>query len=298
MVSFNLLLSGKNYNKNTGELVYRLPSGVQFSGMECSLNTLSVYNSFWNVAAEYGNNTITIKIPIFSAANVYVMNTYVCVLPDGKYDFAGMNDAINNACLNAGLYLLDSSGKVVVFQQITDNRVTYSNELYTYYIPTAAQASALGMTNPGGLSILNSGNKQVCAQVVITQPNQQRLTGFGVGTYPPAPLESTAVTWSNTAAYTAYSTTTPEVNRVNGIVLGCNVIANQYTIPNSLLSLVPLTAKYGGSQTYSPPSPMWTACSATSIQELSIQFYDQDLNRLYLRDTELALTISFRDRAV
>jgi len=298
MVAFNLLLSGKNYIKSSGDLVYRLPSGVQCSGMECSLNTLSLYNSFWNVAAEYGNNTVTIKIPIFSAANVYVMNSYVCVLPDGKYDFSGLNDAINNFCLTAGLYLLDSSGRVVVFQQITDNRVTYSNELYTYFVPTASQATALSMTNPAGLAILNPGNKQVSAQVVITQPNQQRLTGFGVGTYPVAPIESTAVTWSNTAAYTAYSTTTPEVNRVNGIVLGCNIISNQYTIPNSLLCLVPLTAQYGGSQNYSPSSPMWTACSATSLQELSIQIYDQDLNRLYLRDTELALTISFRDRAV
>ena len=296
MPSFNLLLSSNAYNKSTGELVYRLPSGASFSGLECCINTMTMYNSFTNISSEYGNNTITLRYPIFTAANVYTMQSYVCTLATGHYSFEALNNALDDFCLKNGLYLVDSTGKIVVFQNITENPVTYKIELTTYYLPTSAQAAALGMSNPGGLAILNAGNKQVSAQVQVTLSDQQRLTGFAVGTYPPTGLESVAPTWSNTPAYTGFSSTTGEVNRVNAVTVACNCVQNPYSIPDSLLALVPVTSRYGAAFVFNPSNSMWSACPNTMLQEIKIQFYDQEMNRLYLVDSELSLTLSFRDR--
>lgn len=296
MVSFNLLLSSNNYNRSIGELVYRLPSGVSFSGMECCINTLSMYNSFPNISSEYANNTITLRYPIFTAANTYTMQSYVCTLATGNYSFEAINTALDDFCLKNNLYLVDSTGKIVVFQNITENPVTYKIELTTYYLPTSTQAAALGMSNPGGLAILNTGNKQVSAQVQVTLPQQQRLTGFPVGMYPPTPVESTGVTWSNAPAYTALSATTAEVNRVNAVTVSSNCVQSPYSIPNSLLALVPVTSRYGAAFVFNPSNSMWSQCPNTTLQEIRIQFYDQEMNRLFLVDSELSLTLSFRDR--
>lgn len=296
MPSFNLLLSSNTYNRSTGELVYRLPSGASFSGMECCINTMTMYNSFANISSEYGNNTITLRYPVFTAANVYTMQSYVCTLPTGHYSYEALNSAIDDFCLKSGLFMVDSTGKIVVFQNITENPITYKIELTTYYLPTSAQAAALGMTNSGGLAILNTGNKQVAAQVQVTLPNQQRLTGFGVGIYPPTVLESVSPTWSNAAAYSGFSTSTGEVNRINAVIVSSNSVQNPFSNPNSLLALVPVTSRYGGAFIFNPSNSMWSACPNTTLQEIKIQFYDQDMNRLYLVDSELSLTMSFRDR--
>lgn len=297
MSSYSLLLTSANYDRSTGTMNYRLPAGTSFTGMECALSSMSLYNSFFNVSRAIGNNQITLRYPIFTGSNTYTMTSFVCTLDDGFYTYDQINEALDNFCVQQGLYLLDQNGNPVTFQQVSVNSVTYYSNIRTYHLPTQAQVTAMGWTNPGGLALLNTGTQMVSPQLVITQAAMQYLTGFPPGSYPAAPVVSTATTWSNAAASSAVATQVPQINKVTCVVVAANVINNNISIPSSLLQLVPLTSRYGFVSQYAPGSLLYSSCMASTFQSIEIRFFDQNLEPLRPIDAEISLVLSFRTKA-
>ena len=293
-MSFNVLMSTRNYDASSGQLVYKFPSGVHLAGYEVGLLSSTFYNQFFNVSAALGNNQVILKYPIFTAANTYTMVSYTVMLADGYYTFSELNEAINNSCLNQGLYLLDGTGAVVTFHQITDNTVTYKTTISNYRLPTAAQATALGFTNPGGLAILNPGNLMVTPQVQIVGAQMAKLTGFNVGTYPATPITSSAATWSPAAALVNIGSGVPAVNMVNSLIVRLNAVSVQNSSPADMLALMPITASYGGQVNYTPSVIMWSPCTSGTQTELVVSFVDQNLAEQRLFDPDLSVVLMFR----
>jgi len=296
MSSFNILLTSANYTPATGVMSYRLPAGTSFTGMECALSSMSMYNSHFNVSRAIGNNQITLRYPIYSAANTYVMTNYTCTLEDGFYTYDQLNEVLDNFCVQQGLYLMDQNSNPVTFQQFSINTVTYYSNIKTYYLPTSAQATTMGWTNPGGLALLNAGNQQVCPQLVITQAAMQYLTGFPPASYPAAPVVSTAATWSSTAASSSVASQTPQINKVTCVIVATNVVNNSISIPSNLLQLVPVTSSYGYVSQYAPGSLLYSTCMASTFQEIEVRFYDQNLEQLRPIDAEISVVLSFRSK--
>lgn len=295
--SFTVLFTSANYTPATGVMSYRLPAGTNFTGMEVALSSMSMYNSFFNVSSKIGNNQITLRYPIFSAGNTYTMTNYVCTLEDGFYSYDQLNEALENFAVQQGLYLLDQNGNPVTFQQFAINTVTYYSSIKSYFLPTQAQATTMGWTNPGGRALLNAGNQMVCPQMVFAQPAMQYLTGFVPAAYPAAPVVSTAATWSSVAASSTTASQVPQINKVTCCIVSANIVNNNISIPSSLLQLVPITSGYGFVSQYTPGSLLYSSCMSTTFQTIDIRFYDQNLNPLAPIDAEISVVLSFRSKA-
>ena len=293
-MSMNLLFTSRNYSTTSGKLTYPLRGNTTFSNKEVSLNAMTIYNSFFNVTSSIGNNTITLKYPIFTASNTYTMTDYICTLPNGFYTIDTLNEALNNFCINQGLYMLTSTGDIVTFQKIVRNPTLYGLQLNAYYLPTAAQSTTLGLTNPGGVLVPNVGNQMVSTQCTISA-KLTPLVGISAATYPASPLVSTAATWPSQAANIKMNDTVPQVTPVTSIVVKCSLINNIYSTPTTLLCQVPMDAVFEQIVKYSAVQPLWSDVNmATSVIELS--FEDQNGNTLVPIDSEICATLAIRDK--
>ena len=293
-MSINLLLNSSNYNAQTGALVYQFPSGVQMADMECSLNSCSFYNSFFNISAAIGNNTIVYKHPIFTASNTYTMTNYTLTLADGYYTIADINNAFQNLCLQNGLYCYNAStGQNVYFARFSQNAVRYSFQIDTYLVPTSTQCTSLGFTT-GGM-VLNVGNIAVSPQIV-TSTALATFLGIPGGTYPVTVSTSSAGAWASDSVSTTLSKVSPQVNRVTGLIFRCDLISSPYSIPSDLLCQVPISSSFGAATQYVASQPLWSHISNQKYSQVSITFQDQNGGKLYLYDTEMSAVLAIRPK--
>lgn len=293
MSSINVMLNQSNWNPQTGTLTYKFPTAVQFQNQEISLNACSMYNSFFNISAELGNNVITYTHPIFTGPNAYTMTDYTITLPNGYYKISDLDNQLQNLCLLNGLYCIDAArGKNVYFVQLSENEVRYAFQLSTYYVPTSAQCSALGFTS-GGMA-LNTGNLQVSPRVTISG-ELTPLLGMSAGIYPPTVLTSTSTTWQSASAFTKLSSQAPQVNPVTSVSFLLDVVNNTYSTPTNLIAMIPITASFGAAVQYIATQPLWSKVLNQQFAQITLSFADQNGNRLRFHDTEISCILAIRE---
>lgn len=295
MANTNLFLNGSHFQSDTSTLKLVFPGPTRFPNSEIALVSLSIYNQYQNITAANGNNQVSFIYPVFTAANTYTMTTYTLTIPDGYYNLStDLNQALGLFCINNGLYLLDNAGNTVIFQSLIINESTYAMELYSYYIPTQAQVTAMGWTNPAGF-VLNSGNQMVAPRMTISA-GVSKLTGILPATYPSTVLTSTAATWTNAAAQVNAGTKAPQVNAVTALSIRTsdNFVNSKLQQPTNVLVQVPIRSQYGALGYYEPTNPIFVPISDRAYNSLELEFWDQAGRRLYLKDGEINATLVVR----
>ena len=126
--------------------IYSLPSSAKFTNKsKVGLVFLSVYNSTFNITQSRGNNTVTF---VWNSATP-VTTTFT--IPDGYYSASDLNSYLQSQMYSNNYYVTSNSGtNVVYFYEIVQNSVRYSIQLNSYYIPTSANATTLGYSQPAG----------------------------------------------------------------------------------------------------------------------------------------------------
>lgn len=294
MANINLFLNASHFT-TTSTMKLTFPGTTRFPNSEIALVSLSIYNQYQNISASLGNNTVNLIYPVFTGANTYTMTTYTLTIPDGYYNLSeDLDRVISLFCVNQGKYLLDASGNAVVFQKLIVNESTYAMELYSYYIPTQAQVTAMGWSNPAGM-VLNSGNQMVVPRLTIST-GLSTLTGIISATYPSTVLTSTAANWSNNSAQIYAGTKAPQVNAVTALSIRTadNFVSSKLQQPTNVLVQVPIRSSYGGLGYYEPTNPIFVPISDRDYQSIELEFWDQAGRRLYLKDGEINATLVIR----
>ena len=205
---------------------YTLPQSVKLTNKnKIAVASLSVYNSTFNITAARGNNTVTFTFP----SSTPVTKTYT--IPDGYYSSSDLNYFLQSKMYADNLFVTSNSGtNVVYFFEIVQNAVQYAIQLNAYYLPTSANATTLGYSQPSGAS-WSYPAANACPQL-------QFGTSFG------ALLGFAAQTFPSTAAATnqsKVSETTPNISPVDSYILTCNMINSKYSIPSNYFFSIPLT---------------------------------------------------------
>lgn len=296
-MSVPILLNSSNYQAETGNLVYRFPTSQQLSSKEVALTAASFYNSFFNISAQKGNNTLTFNFPGFTAANTYTMVPYLMTFADGFYSFNDINYAIQNFCIGQNLYLYDPAAKKnVYFVAISVNSVQYKSSLSVALVPTSAQQATLGWTVPGvpsGGAIVNPGGGNAVSPT-ITVGGLADLLGISAGTYPAAPVVSGAATYNATPTV-SLGTSAPDINPVNAVIVRCNLVNNSaYGYPVDMLAQVPMTASYGAVNQFTAPAPIFTPVGTSYYQAVELSFMDDTLQKLFFFDKDMSFTLELR----
>ncbi|EGZ05327.1 hypothetical protein PHYSODRAFT_534297 [Phytophthora sojae] len=121
---------------------YTFPgSACNFQDVEASIQSISLYNSEFNVdSIQFANTSFQIEVPTAATTSVISVN-----LVDGYYLYTDINRNIQTALVNAGAYLIDSNGDNVFYLQIEENRTYYACQLDCSPTPTSLPT---GYTRP------------------------------------------------------------------------------------------------------------------------------------------------------
>ena len=172
---------------------------------------------------------------------------------------------------------------MIYFVELTTNAVRYAISLNVYPIPTTAQATALGYSQPVGSTWIFPSTAQ-CPQVTFNA-TFGALIGQYEGTYPAT---------ISTLAVQNISVVTPIISPVDSYILCCNMINSRLTIPVDVLFSVPISASLGELINISPAQFLFNDIDPNTYSQIVISFYDQLFNKLQLVDKDIVITLAIK----
>jgi len=277
-----IIINTSNHVENTdNQYVYTFPSTVKFSdGDAIGVSSIALYNSTFNVTSLRGNNTFTI------AWNAAATTTFTITIPDGYYSVENLNFFLQQQCILNNLYVTNASGQNVYFLEFIINPPRYAVSLNAYPIPTAAQATTLGYTQPSGATWTYPAAAQ-CPQITFATAFGA-LIGYTAASYPTTSSVSTIQNF--------ISDLTPNINVVDSYIMTCSLINSPYSIPSDAFFTIPLTAGLGELISVFPSEIVFNDIAPNSYQQIKITFFDQNFNRLEMNDNQLTLSLAILNK--
>lgn len=269
--SSNLVPSSFN-----NEYKYVFPQGsVTFKDDVLAVASISLYFSFFNIAgpnstAQYNNNKFAYR---------WIDGIeYEIELPDGYYEYTTINEYLQFTMIGNGHYAITDTGSFAYYLELLSNTTFYAVQFVCSAVPTSLPS---GWTAGPGLVLPAV---PTTPQIVIDAlTNFKTVVGFLPGVYPPVPQDQT---------YTVLSQLTPQISPVQSIIMQANLLNNKYALPSSLLySFAPAGVQFGSLITISPPSLLLNDIQNGAYNDLTISFTDQNLNKLYMKDTNIVVLL-------
>jgi hypothetical protein len=276
-----IILNQNNVVPNTlnDTYTYRFPNGsVEFQNDQVSVASISIYFSWFNISSattnsQYNNNAYT-----YTWYDAGGATTYNVVMPDGFYEVVDLNAYLQREMVLNGHYLLDPAGQFVYYLELVVNQTYYGIQMNSFPIPTALPAF---WSNPAGLTF-----PLVATTPQITIPSNNnfgKVIGFNAGTYP-AVVQSTD--------FSKLSDFTPQITPINSLILSCTLLNNKYSNPNTLLySFTTQGTPFGSLISIQVPQFAFVDIVDGSYTDFTIQFFDQNLNRIYINDSNIVVLL-------
>jgi hypothetical protein len=268
MVIFNKT----HWDPNSKSFKRFFTSNKTFHNKKVALQSLSLYNSFFNISAANNNNYITFD---------FLGSTYIHTFDDGYYSVDDINYALQKTMIANKTYVNSANGSNVFFLELATNSVRYGIQINAYAIPISADATTRGYTKPTGATW----SYPVTAQTpTITFGSQfGSIIGQAAGTYPTDTTQDSGTV----------STFSPQLSVVNSLLLTCNLVSSDEIPHNSFFSFG-LNAEYG-KQLEVNPYPFWKEIKNGSYQFVEIHIYDQNLVIQDLYDVDGNITLAIED---
>lgn len=275
-VSISLGQSQVVAGSNNSVFTYNFPNSASFvQGDKIALQNLALYYSWTNISSTYGNNTFSY---IWTGSST---TTTAVVIPNGFYSIAQLNSYLQSRFFANGQYLIDASGNYVYYLEIVANSSLNSFQINSYPVP---QTLPTGFTQPANWAGY-SASASNSPQLIIPATNIQTLLGFATGTYPPA---------AQNTAYSATSTTTPQISPVTSVYMFCSLVRNNLSRPNLILYNFSPNVGYGSQIQITPPYLVYIPIQAGNYPSITVSFYDQNFNSLVVGDPNMTILLAIK----
>lgn len=284
-----LILNSSNIVANTdnSQLQYNFPAGsIRLKqGDKVALASLQMYYSTFNITTANSNNTFT-----YTWIDATVVSV---VFPNGFYDADGINDYLHYVMITNGHYLVNNTtGEYVYFINITTNANRYAIQIDNYPIGQDTYPTA-DYTVPTGTSpvwtIPTAGPNELTPTITIPSTNFRYVIGFEAGTYG---TQSTG----GTATISNISTFTPQITPLSSFVLTCDLVNNNYAVPNSLLYSFSPEGTFGDQFTVAPNQYVFINAQAGDYAFFRMRFLDQDLKPVAIQDEQMVILLVIADK--
>lgn len=248
-----------------------------------SLSALSVYYSWFNITADYGNNILQYTWPTGSSST-----TYTVTIPDGNYSISDLSSYLQYVMVQNGTYLIDSSGNNVFYLSFVSNPTYYRVTLTATPVPAALPSGFTKPSNYPGGGTLPSTNTS--PQLVIPAVNSSKrssmssVLGFLPGSYP---SPAAAVLTMMNGQYV------PEIDVVQSVNVQCSMV-NQGLVsqtPNTIFTFTAGETSFGGLLSISPPQFIWFPVNDGNYASVTLSLTDQSNYALPLADPFWGATI-------
>jgi len=295
-----LILNSQNIvpNTNNSELVFAFPAGAITikETQQVALATLQMYYSTFNITALNNNNTYQY---------VWVDGTIVnVVMPDGFYTLDDINNFLQFTMIGNGHYLVSGSNFVYLLNWIT-NPTYYTIELQVFPIDTTI-ATNNSWTLPTSPTWAIPTAQAISPMINILNNSFTKVVGFQSGYYPQGPTSYAQAVISGTPpaqtqspaflTQQAYqSTTAPQITPLSSYVLTCNLINNNYSVPNNLLYSFAPQGLFGSQFTIQPNFPAYINVNPGQYQFITLKLLDQNLLPISIQDPNFVIQLIITD---
>ena len=286
-MSYSLVLNSSNViGTNNNSFQYNFISGsFKAENAEISISSVVIPNSFYNVASMFANNTVTLIFPRGSTT-VSLPITF----PDGNYSVTDLQNYIQQQCIANNFYLVDNNGNYVYYTYLSYAPNYYKIQLLCSAVPTSLSTGwtlpTLGASGTGWVAGLPTGG--FCPQVQLASTGSiSTIIGYVPGASYPA-----VQTVGNT---NFLSTLTPQGSIVNSLVARCSMVKNNITAITDILDGIPISSAFGYNINYNPSFERWVKVADGTYSNFTITFSDQNLNTLYARDPNVAITLLIKN---
>ena len=272
-----LIINSSN-KKSDNTFEYVLPSNYIFKKNDTvALESISLYNSFFNIESNRGNN----KISLIWNADTTVQYDYI--VPDGNYSVEQLNFWLQSKMAYDNLYLLNDDGDIIYYAEIQIESSIYGISNTLYPLPTSANATTLGYTKPASATWdfpVSDKTPQLIIPIALGT-----LLGFSANTYPNTVQNSIQYFTSNLV---------PQLSPVNSIIICSNLLNSEFSNPSNVLSSIALNKAFGKLLNYEFSDPTQYNINPSSYSSIIISFYDQIYDKLYIRDNDVVIRLTIQ----
>jgi len=305
-----LILNQSNIVPNTfnSRLEYTFPAGnvhIQ-KGQKLALASLEMYYSTFNITSVNNNNKFNY---------VWVDGSLVQVtIPDGYYTIATLNEFLQFTMIQNLHYLVDNDTQnFVYFLSLGTNASTYKIELTTFLMNATLFVIGTGAgeyTFPAGAT-WQVPNNNIVPMFQLLPNNFRNVIGFSnagyyptgaSGNYAQAIITGTPPNQVQTGAGTPYtgnivfsSNSVPQVSPLSSFLLKCNLINNNYAVPNDLLYSFSPQADFGQQFTIAPNQLIFINIQEGQYNKFQVEFADQNNQPVAIVDPNFVILLIISD---
>lgn len=309
----SIILNSSNYVEGSNnKFSYRFPAngGVTFNNAKIGLQSISIFNSTFNITSAIGNNKFSIGWTANWSGSTET-RWFNCVIPDGYYTVSSLNYFIQSQFIKNNLYMVpsastNSSTINLYFIECMQNPTAYALQLNTFSLPTNATYSSTvnlyGYTVPSGAGWVPAATKQnpqiiLSAGLMVFFGFSSSFNGYSSSNAnalitTPAPFLTLPPTSALGEDKSYLSNISPNVNTINSYILTCNLLSSKYALPSNIFYSIPLTGTIGELITISNSNIIYNAIRNGTYESIEITLLDQNYNKLKLLDTEIVLLLS------
>lgn len=259
--------------------VYNLGRDVEFKdNMKVGLQSIRIYNSSFNISQEIGNNIITLK---------WFDTTTTITIPDGYYEVADLNFALQKQLILLGFYYSDTTSNYYNFEFVI-NPTEYSINVNYYALPLLADAGTFTKLSDTWDFPETAPNGNILQ--LTLNPILSKMLGFSTQTVFPLPRIDN---FNNLNDTQFSSDIAPNIQYISSYVIACNLVDSIYSVQNSnIMSSIGVDVKFGLPLNYNPPEIVYNDIKPSRYREVIIDFLDQSFQPLKFVDKNIILIIS------
>ena len=284
------LLSNYNYRFVNGSI--DIPPNS-----EMCVSSVTIPYSWYNVNQPvYSNGIFQYNYPNTTGG----FTTFTINFNPGFYQVSDLNNAIQLYMFQQGQYIRLQSNAIVYFINLLTNQTFYTNQFVLNIVPLSTNVA----TYYGVGAVIGGGvypSVQSCCQVIIpVNTSANGLTSFGTligysaGTYPLGSVFP--VLPGGTISSTNYSVNTlgnitPNLTPVNSLILSCNLVDNNISVPSNILDSFNINSAFGGNITYSANFEKLVSLVTGKYQIMTLTLLDQNGNPIQANDPNVLITL-------
>lgn len=293
-----LILNSSNVIEGTNNSVLEynfVGGGVNLiQGQKVALASIQMYYSAFNITVAYGNNVFN-----------YVWvdgTTHQVLFPDGFYDISAINNYLHFIMLQNGHYLIDNNtGEFVWFLTFRANPQRYSIELNCFPMSSTLYVIGAGANEyslPAGATWLVP-TAIIIPELQVLANNFRQIIGFETGLYPNAIIAGVPPGQTQTPTYIVaqifLSSFTPQITPFSSFLVNCNLVNNNYAVPNSLIYSFAPQGSFGEQFTVTPNEYVFIDVLPAQYNRFRISFTDQNNLPVAFQDPSMIIQILISD---
>jgi hypothetical protein len=271
---------------NNSTLVYNFPSSVRFDNHQIAVQSVNMYYSWQNI------NSTSLKNNSFSYTWVVgsTTTTYTVTIPAGLYEIEDINNYLQFVFIQAGQYLINTTGQYVYYAEFIVNPNTYAVNIITYPVPLSLPSGwTAPVANPQTGAVAFVGYPTTYFNPLITIPaNFSLIVGYATNF-------ATSQNTGNNTILTYTSSIAPQVQPNPTALMTISNISNEYSSPSSIIHSVVPDVGFGELIKSVPNEYVFCKLLKGTISSLFIRFVGQDANSLAIQDPNMSIILLIRE---